>query len=84
MTPLEIDADLPPSARYCAHVLQEEGPCSLAELREYTSLPKRTATEAISRLEEEGIVTSEPRLRDSRGNVYRLATEEDAPGKASG
>jgi len=76
MEPLRVETDLPPSGRHVAHVLQEEGPCSLAEVLEYTSLPKRTATEAISRLEEEGIVISEPRLRDSRGNVYRITNNE--------
>jgi len=84
MDPLELDADVPPSARHVAHVLQEEGPCSLSDVRRYTSLPKRTATEAIARLEEEGIATSVPRLHDSRGNVYRLAVSDSEEDPASG
>lgn len=72
MTPLEIDADLPPSARHVAHALQEAGPCSQPELIEITTLPKATVDDALQRLVEEELVQPNPRACDGRGRLYRL------------
>lgn len=72
MKPLTLEADLPPSARYCAHVLQEEGPLTHSEFIELTKLPESTVDDALARLIDEGLVNPSQRLFDSRGREYRL------------
>jgi transcriptional antiterminator len=48
----DVDGDLPPSAKFVAHVLQKDGPLRLSELRETTGLSERTVHNALDTLEE--------------------------------
>ncbi len=72
MEPLELDADLPPSCRHVAHVLQERGPCTQPELVEITTLPESTVDDALARLAQEGVVDVTQRWTDARGHRYEL------------
>lgn len=65
-------ADLPPSAKLVAKVLEHESPMTQAELAEETLLPTRTVRYALERLERVDLVTSKPSLRDARKRVYEL------------
>lgn len=64
--------DLPPSAKLVFKTLHYEGDLTQQELAEETFLPPRTARSAVTKLEENGIVTSQISFRDARQRVYSL------------
>lgn len=72
MNPLDLDADVPPSARHVAHCLQEEGPLTHRELVRLTSLPETTVDDALQRLIEEGYITWRKEFFDARSRRYSL------------
>lgn len=76
MTLLELDTDVPPSARHVAHVLQEVGPFTLRELIEYTSSPPATVKNALARLKAEGLISSNKCLDDCRVHSYDFNEQE--------
>lgn len=49
-SPTALD-DLPPSARYVHHVLEEHGELTRQDLLEVTGLPERTLQDALDHLE---------------------------------
>lgn len=66
-------ADLPPSAKLVAKVLDYEDTLSQTELAEETLLPPRTVRYAVSELEEVGVVESRFSFTDARKRLYTLA-----------
>jgi DNA-binding MarR family transcriptional regulator len=64
--------DLPPSAKLVAKTLEYEGDATQAQLAESTLLPVRTVRDAVSRLEENGVVSSRISFQDARQRVYSL------------
>jgi len=71
MDPLELEADLPPAARYVAHVLQEaDDPLDAQEIAQITAMPRGTLKGALRDLREADAVEVHPRLDDTRGWVY--------------
>jgi DNA-binding MarR family transcriptional regulator len=64
--------DLPPSAKLVAKTLEYEGRLTQTGLVESTLLSPRTVREALTRLEEIGLVTSRPSFMDARQRVYAL------------
>jgi len=73
MDPLELDADVPPSARHVAHVLQEaDDPLTANEIAEIAGMPQPTVKHAIRYLREADAIESRPRLTDTRAQVYAL------------
>ena len=68
-------ADLPPSAKLVAKVLEYNDRLTQSQLAEETMLPPRTVRYALSRLEEVGAVTSRFSFADARKRVYALAIE---------
>jgi len=79
MSSLRINSDavanLPPSAKLVYLVLQEVDPLTQAELRQRTQLPDRTVRSALERLEEAGVIESQPYLGDARQTLYGLVEE---------
>lgn len=67
--------DLPPSAKLVAVVLDNEGPLSQTALIDETLLPQRTAREAITRLEDRGLLECRVSYTDARKRLYSLATD---------
>ena len=67
-------ADLPPSAKLVAKVLEIDAPLSQGQLAEESLLPDRTVRYALNRLQEVGIVGSRYSFRDARKQVYYLRT----------
>ncbi|PSP76975.1 ArsR family transcriptional regulator [Halobacteriales archaeon QS_1_68_20] len=68
-------ADLPPSAKLVAKVLEYNDTLSQSELAEKTLLPSRTVRYALTRLEEEGVVESRFSFSDARKRLYTLDIE---------
>ncbi|AUV81099.1 ArsR family transcriptional regulator [Salinigranum rubrum] len=64
--------DLPPSAKLVAKVLDYEDSLTQKGIAEETLLPARTVRYALTRLEEEGAVTSRFSFADARKRIYRL------------
>ena len=64
--------DLPPSAKLVAKVLDSEDTLTQKGIAEETLLPARTVRYALTRLEEEGAVTSRFSFADARKRIYRL------------
>jgi DNA-binding MarR family transcriptional regulator len=64
--------DLPPSAKLVAKVLDYEDTLTQKGIAEETLLPARTVRYALTRLEEEGAVTSRFSFADARKRIYRL------------
>jgi len=64
--------ELPPSAKCVAIVLQEDGPCSLEELRRKMLLPDKTARSGLDYLIEADIADRCPDPEDPRRRVYEL------------
>ncbi len=64
--------ELPPSAKLVAKILEYEGSLTQAELAEETLLPTRTLHTALSRLEEQGLVSARVSFLDGRQRVYSL------------
>lgn len=69
-------AELPPSAKLVARVLDDESGLSQAQLAEETLLPDRTVRYALNRLEDADVVETNRDLSDARRQLYALATPE--------
>jgi DNA-binding MarR family transcriptional regulator len=65
-------ADLPPSAKLVAKVLEYNETLTQSELAEETLLPPRTVRYALTRLEEEGVIDSRFSFADARKRLYTL------------
>ena len=68
-------ADLPPSAKLVAKVLEYNDTLSQTELAEETMLPARTVRYALNRLEDEDVVQSRFSFSDARKRLYTLTVE---------
>jgi DNA-binding MarR family transcriptional regulator len=66
-------AELPPSAKLVAKVLEYEDTLSQSEIAEETLLPPRTVRYALSRLEEADVVESRFSFSDARKRLYTLS-----------
>lgn len=64
--------DLPPSAKLVAKTLEYEGDSTQSDLAESTLLPQRTVRNALTQLEENGLVTSRISFIDARQHIYSL------------
>jgi len=73
-TPGELQ-ELPPSAKLVAKTLEYEGDLTQAQLAEATLLPARTVRFALTKLEENGLVTSRISFIDARKQIYSLERE---------
>lgn len=71
----EAVADLPPSAKLVAKVLEYNDRLTQSQLAEETLLPPRTVRYALTRLEEVGAVTSRFSFTDARKRVYTLTID---------
>ncbi len=71
----EAVADLPPSAKLVAKVLEYNDTLSQSELAEETLLPPRTVRYALTRLEDEDVVDSRFSFSDARKRLYTLDVE---------
>ena len=71
----EAVADLPPSAKLVAKVLEYNDRLTQSQLAEETMLPPRTVRYALTRLEQVGAVESRFSFTDARKRVYALALE---------
>ncbi|MCY4730043.1 winged helix-turn-helix domain-containing protein [Natronomonas gomsonensis] len=69
----EAVADLPPSAKLVAKVLEYNDRLTQSQLAEETMLPPRTVRYALTRLEEVDAVDSRFSFTDARKRVYALA-----------
>ena len=72
----EAVAELPPSAKLVAKVLEYDERLTQSQLAEETMLPPRTVRYALTRLEEIDAVDSRFSFTDARKRVYTLAVEE--------
>lgn len=68
-------ADLPPSAKLVAKVLEYNDTLGQSELAEETLLPPRTVRYALSRLDEADVVASRFSFVDARKRLYSLDIE---------
>ncbi|MFB6217286.1 MAG: winged helix-turn-helix transcriptional regulator [Candidatus Aenigmatarchaeota archaeon] len=71
--------ELPPSAKLVYRVLKiEDGdePLSYDEISEHSLLSDRTTSYALSRLDEEGVITDRRDIRDPRSKTYELNTRD--------
>ncbi|MEF8786789.1 MAG: helix-turn-helix domain-containing protein [Haloarculaceae archaeon] len=68
-------ADLPPSAKLVAKVLEYNDTLTQSQLADETMLPPRTVRYALSRLEDVGVVTSRFSFADARKRIYTLEIE---------
>ena len=71
-------ADLPPSAKLVAKVLEYNDRLTQSQLAEETMLPARTVRYALTRLEDVEAVESRFSFTDARKRVYTLAIETEA------
>jgi DNA-binding MarR family transcriptional regulator len=69
-------ADLPPSAKLVAKMLEYEGDSTQSELAESTLLPPRTVRYALTELEENEIVSSRISFMDARQRIYSLSSSD--------
>lgn len=67
----DVLEDLPPSSVLAYHVLAQEGPMTVSDLRETAYLADKTARRALSRLEDVGLVDKRPGP-DARETLYEL------------
>ena len=74
----EAVADLPPSAKLVAKVLEYNERLTQSQLAEETMLPARTVRYALTRLEDVEAVRSRFSFTDARKRVYTLTIEADA------
>jgi DNA-binding MarR family transcriptional regulator len=65
-------AELPPSAKLVAKVLETDEPLPQGELAEKSLLPDRTVRYALNRLQESDLVDSRYSFTDARKQVYFL------------
>lgn len=70
-------ADLPPSAKLVAKVLEYNGRLTQSQLAAESMLPSRTVRYAITRLEDVGAVESRFSFTDARKRVYALDIDRD-------
>ncbi len=70
-------ADLPPSAKLVAKVLEYNDRLTQSQLAEETMLPARTVRYALTRLEDVEAVESRFSFTDARKRVYTLAIEPE-------
>ena len=73
----EAVADLPPSAKLVAKVLEYNERLTQSQLAAETMLPSRTVRYAITRLEAVDAVESRFSFTDARKRVYALDLEAD-------
>ena len=66
--------DLPPSAKFVAWVLEDQGELTRDELAEETNLPSKTVDYALDRLQDVDAVESRPHAGDARRRFYKLKT----------
>lgn len=71
----EVVADLPPSAKLVAKVLEYNNRLTQSQLAEETMLPARTVRYALTRLEEVDAIESRFSFTDARKRVYTLDIE---------
>lgn len=64
--------DLPPSARYVRHVIEEDGPIRRQDLLDELDLPESTIRYAIGQLKERGAIKTEPVMGDGRQIQYNI------------
>jgi DNA-binding MarR family transcriptional regulator len=73
--------DLPPSAKLVYKVLEaEDAPLTQGQIREQALLPARTARDALTKLEDEGLVEERMYVPDARKRLYAshsIADPED-------
>ena len=74
----EAVADLPPSAKLVAKVLEHNERLTQSQLAAETMLPSRTVRYAVTRLEEVDAVESRFSFTDARKRVYALDIGADA------
>ncbi|CAI48852.1 NP_1176A family transcription regulator [Natronomonas pharaonis DSM 2160] len=74
----EAVAELPPSAKLVAKVLEYNDRLTQSQLAEETMLPPRTVRYGLNRLEEVDAVDSRFSFTDARKRVYTLAVEDEA------
>jgi DNA-binding MarR family transcriptional regulator len=72
----EAVADLPPSAKLVAKVLEYNDRLTQGQLAEETMLPPRTVRYALTRLEETDAVDSRFSFTDARKRVYTLSIDQ--------
>lgn len=77
VTPATWDdvAEMPPSAKLVAKVLEYNESMTQRQLTEETMLPSRTVRYALSKLEDVGAVDSRFSFSDARKRVYTLTIE---------
>lgn len=68
-------ADLPPSAKLVAKVLEYNDSLTQSQLAEETLLPPRTVRYALTRLEDADVVGSRFSFSDARKRIYTLTIE---------
>lgn len=68
-------ADLPPSAKLVAKVLEYNGTMTQSQLADETLLPARTVRYALGRLEDVGVLDSRFSFADARKRIYTLTIE---------
>ena len=68
-------ADLPPSAKLVAKVLEYNGTQTQSQLAEESLLPARTVRYALTRLDDVGVVNSRFSFADARKRIYTLNIE---------
>jgi DNA-binding MarR family transcriptional regulator len=74
--PTDVLAELPPSAKLVAKVLEyNDDALTQAELADETLLPERTVRYALTRLEDHDLVSSRFSFADARKRCYSLAYE---------
>ena len=71
----EVVADLPPSAKLVAKVLEYNDRLTQSQLADETMLPPRTVRYALSRLEEVDAVDARFSFTDARKRVYHLSID---------
>jgi DNA-binding Lrp family transcriptional regulator len=68
----ETVSELPPSAKLVYKILEYEGGLTQSQLATETMLPPRTVRDALSRLEDAGIVEEHIFIPDARKSTYAL------------
>ncbi|KZN23160.1 hypothetical protein A4G99_16540 [Haladaptatus sp. R4] len=69
---IEILAELPPSAKLVAKVLDDTPMLTQSQLEEEALLPLRTVRSAVRMLEDDDLVESRPSPLDARKHCYSL------------
>lgn len=70
--------ELPPSAKLVYKTLEYEGPMTQSQLATASMLPSRTVRDALSRLDEAGIVEERIFIPDARKSTYALVEAPSA------